>query len=101
MAAIKTTTDEGDTLTNHDLFNRVVNKYIDTHPRINHTMLAMVRQLQPTEWGLPIEMYFFTKDVKWVPHEHLQTEIVSHVLALAPLFDVRIYQAPTTMDLRR
>ena len=65
-----------------------------------HDMLSMVRQLQPTEWGLPIEMYFFTSDVKWVPHEHLQTEIVSHVLALAPLFDIRIYQAPTTMDLR-
>jgi miniconductance mechanosensitive channel len=101
MAAISTTLPEGGTPTNLDLYMRVVNRYLDNHPRINHTMLAMVRQLQPTEWGLPIELYFFTKDVNWVPHEHLQTEIVSHVLALAPLFDIRIYQAPTTMDLRR
>jgi miniconductance mechanosensitive channel len=98
MAAIKTTTDEGDTLTNIDLFIRVVNKYIDTHPRINHTMLAMVRQLQPTEWGLPIELYCFSADVNWVPYEHLQTEIISYVVALAPLFDIDIYQAPASRN---
>ena len=101
MAGVATESIEGVRFTNVDLFIKCVNRFIDQHPRVNHDMLAMVRQLQPTEWGLPIEMYFFTKDVKWVPHEHLQTEIVSHVLALAPLFDVRIYQAPTTMDLRR
>lgn len=101
MEGIDTESLEGVRLTNVDLYIRCLNRYIDCHPRVNHKMLAMVRQLQPTEWGLPIEMYFFTADVRWVPHEHLQTEIVSHVLALAPLFDIRIYQAPTTMDLRR
>lgn len=101
MEGIATESLEGVRLTNVDLYIRCLNRYIDCHPRVNHNMLAMVRQLQPTEWGLPIEMYFFTADVRWVPHEHLQTEIVSHVLALAPLFDIRIYQAPTTMDLRR
>lgn len=92
---------EGASLTNVDLYMRCINRYIDTHPRVNHTMMAMVRQLQPTEWGLPIELYFFTADVNWVPHEHLQTEMVSHVMALAPLFGLRIYQAPTTQDIRR
>ena len=92
---------EGGQLTNVDLFIRCINRYIDVHPRVNHTMLAMVRQLQPTQWGLPIELYFFTADVNWVPHEHLQTEVMSHVLALAPLFGLRVYQAPTTMDWRR
>lgn len=101
MEGIATESLEGVRLTNVDLYIGCLNRYIDCHPRVNHKMLAMVRQLQPTEWGLPIEMYFFTADVRWVPHEHLQTEIVSHVLALAPLFDIRIYQAPTTMDLRR
>lgn len=98
---IKTESQEGNRLTNIDIFIRCLNRYIDVHPRVNHTMLAMVRQLQPTEWGLPIELYFFSADVNWVPHEHLQTEVISHVMALAPLFDIRIYQAPTTMDLRR
>ncbi|MBO7199615.1 MAG: mechanosensitive ion channel [Alistipes sp.] len=98
---IATQTVEGAQLTNVDLFIRCINRYIDIHPRVNHTMLAMVRQLQPTQWGLPIELYFFTSDVNWVPHEHLQTEVMSHVLALAPLFGIRIYQAPTTVDVRR
>ena len=101
MKGVATESIEGVRLTNVDLYIRCINRFIDNHPRVNHKMLSMVRQLQPTEWGLPIELYFFTSDVKWVPHEHLQTEIVSHVLASAPLFDIRISQAPTTMDLRR
>ena len=100
ISNIATKSAEGGQLTNVDLYIRCINRYIDVHPRVNHTMLAMVRQLQPTEWGLPIELYFFTADVNWVPHEHLQTEVMSHVIALAPLFGLRIYQAPTTMDLR-
>jgi miniconductance mechanosensitive channel len=98
MANIATQTLEGNGLTNVDLYIRCVNRYIDEHPRVNHTMLAMVRQLQPTQWGLPVELYFFTADVNWVPHEHLQTEIISHVIALAPLFGLRIYQAPTKFN---
>lgn len=98
MANIATQSLEGNGLTNVDLYIRCVNRYIDEHPRVNHTMLAMVRQLQPTQWGLPVELYFFTADVNWVPHEHLQTEIISHVIALAPLFGLRIYQAPTKFN---
>lgn len=98
---VATETIEGNQLTNIDLYIRCINRYIDVHPRVNHTMLAMVRQLQPTEWGLPIELYFFTADVNWVPHEHLQTEVMSHVMALASLFGIRVYQAPSTVDLRR
>ena len=101
MEGVATESIEGVRFTNVDLYIRCVNRFIDNHPRVNHKMLSMVRQLQPTEWGLPIEMYFFTSDVKWVPHEHLQTEMMSHIMALAPHFDIRIYQAPTSMDLRR
>ena len=98
MASIPTTLPEGGTPTNLELYMRVVNRYLDNHPRINHTMLAMVRQLQPTEWGVPVELYFFSADVNWVPYEHLQTEVISHIVALAPLFGVRIYQAPAGRD---
>ena len=101
MNGVATESLEGVRFTNVDLYARCVNRFIDRHPRVNHKMLSMVRQLQPTECGLPIEMYFFTADVRWVYHEHLQTEIVSHVLAIAPLFDIRIYQAPNTLDIRR
>lgn len=91
---------EGATLTNLDLYMRSVDKYLNTHPRIHKGMIIMVRQLQPTEWGIPIELYFFSSDVNWIPYEHLQTEVISHVVALAPLFGLRLYQAPSTLDLK-
>lgn len=101
MSHISTTTEEGAAVTNLDLYMRVINRYIDTHPRVNHTMIAMVRQLQPNEWGLPIELYFFTKDVNWVPHEHLQAEVISYIIALAPHFGIKLYQAPSGQDFKR
>lgn len=101
MSHISATTEEGAAVTNLDLYMRVINRYIDTHPRVNHTMIAMVRQLQPNEWGLPIELYFFTKDVNWVPHEHLQAEVISYIIALAPHFGIKLYQAPSGQDFRR
>ena len=97
---IATQSDEGETLTNLDLFMRAVNNYLLHHPRVNPNMTIMVRQLQPSEWGLPIEMYCFSADVNWVPYENLQTEIISYVVAAAPLFGLRMYQAPSGMDLR-
>ena len=101
MSQISTTTEEGAAVTNLDLYMRVINRYIDTHPRVNHTMIAMVRQLQPNEWGLPIELYFFTKDVNWVPHEHLQAEVISYIIALAAHFGIKLYQAPSGQDFKR
>ena len=88
--------EEGGVLTNLDLYMRTVLAYLNAHPRVNHGMLTLVRQLQPSEWGLPVELYFFSSDVNWVPYENLQTEVISHVIALAPLFDIRLYQAPST-----
>lgn len=100
MSTIETTLPEGGVLTNLDLYMRVISHYLEVHPRINHKMISMVRQLQPTEWGVPVELYFFSSDVNWIPYEHLQTEIMSHIVAFAPLFDVRIYQAPTSLDFK-
>lgn len=97
---IATQSDEGETLTNLDLFMRAVNNYLLHHPRVNPNMTIMVRQLQPSEWGLPIEVYCFSADVNWVPYENLQTEIISYVVAAAPLFGLRMYQAPSGRDLR-
>ena len=97
---IQTHSAEGGTLTNLDLFMRAMNNYLLHHPRVNPNMIVMVRQLQPTQWGLPIEIYCFSADVNWVPYENLQTEIISYVVAVAPLFGLRMYQAPSSMDLR-
>ena len=97
---ISTLSAEGATLTNLDLFMRCIDLYIKQHPRVNHSMISMVRQLQPSEWGLPIEIYCFSADVNWIPYENLQTEIISFVVAIAPLFDLSMYQAPSSMDLK-
>ncbi|MBO7281945.1 MAG: mechanosensitive ion channel [Alistipes sp.] len=100
LSGVKTETAEGEQLTNLDLYMRAINRYIDLHPRVNHTMIAMVRQLQPNEWGLPIELYFFSADVNWVPYEHLQAEVISRIIALAPHFNIKLYQAPSGQDFK-
>lgn len=97
---IDTLSAEGGTLTNLDLFMRAVNSFLLHHPRVNPNMIVMVRQLQPSQWGLPIEIYCFSADVNWVPYENLQTEIISYVVAIAPLFGLRMYQAPSGQDIR-
>lgn len=97
---IDTHSAEGATLTNLDLFMRAVNNFLLHHPRVNPNMIVMVRQLQPSQWGLPIEIYCFSADVNWVPYENLQTEIISYVVAIAPLFSLRVYQAPSGQDIK-
>lgn len=92
---------EGATLTNLDLFMRSITNYITHHPRTNSKMISMVRQLQPSQWGLPIEIYCFSANVNWIPYEHLQAEIISYIVALAPIFRLRIYQAPSGVDIRK
>jgi miniconductance mechanosensitive channel len=101
MKSIATSLEEGGVVKNLDIYMRYINRYLDTHPRLNHTMTCMVRQLQPTEWGLPIELYCFSANVNWVPYEHLQAEIFSHIVALAPLFSIEIYQAPAGSSFRK
>lgn len=100
LEGIETLSAEGATLTNLDLFSRALNRYLANHPRINTKMLILVRQLQPTQWGLPIEIYCFSANVGWVAYENLQAEIISYVVALAPYFGLKIYQAPSSHDIR-
>ena len=90
MRSISAESQEGATLTNLDLFMHAVNIYLDKHPRINHNMICMVRQLQPDEWGIPMELYCFSANVNWVPYEWLQSEIISHLVALAPKFGLEL-----------
>lgn len=101
VAQMATETAEGQVITNLDLFMRSVNNFLDKHPRINHSMMVMVRQLQPTQWGLPIEIYCFSANVNWVPYEWLQSEIISYVVALAPKYGLSIYQAPSSFEAKQ
>jgi miniconductance mechanosensitive channel len=63
-------------------------------------MTFLVRQLKPTENGLPIEIYVFCKDNEWSNYEAVQADIFDHLLAIIPEFDLRIFQNPTGSDFR-
>ena len=61
----------------------------------------MVRQLQPTETGIPLELYFFSASKAWVAYEGIQADVFDHVLAIIPEFDLRVFQNPSGADLHR
>ena len=65
---------------------------------INQDMTFLVRQLQPTENGLPLEIYVFCKDKVWSHYEAIQSDIFDHMLAIVPEFDLRIFQRPAGSD---
>ena len=78
-------------LTNSGLFRKYLELYIENNPRTVTSMVHFVRQLQPTENGLPLELYFFTT-TEWVDYEKIQSDTFDFVIASAPLFDIRIFQ---------
>jgi len=88
-------------MTNIGTFRVYVQKYLENHPRINHSMTTMVRQLQPCEHGLPVEVYTFTNTTRWVEYENIQSDIFDHILAVVPEFDLKIYQSPAGSDIGR
>ena len=87
--------------TNLGVFRAYLTEYLRQEVRINRNMTLMVRQLQPTETGLPMELYFFTSTVDWVAYETVQSDVFDHVLAVISVFDLRVFQNPSGSDLQR
>jgi miniconductance mechanosensitive channel len=87
-------------LTNIDVFRAYLVEYLKNHPKLNNKMTQMVRQRQPTEFGLPLEIYVFSDGTRWADYEVIQSEIFSYVIAIIPEFDLRIYQNPSGYDLK-
>ena len=83
---------------NLHIFRNYLENYLRQHHRVNQNMIIMVRQLQPTAQGLPLELYFFSDGTDWVPYEHLQSEIFEHVFAVLPTFGLRVFQSPMGID---
>ena len=73
--------------------------YLRNNERVNHEMIFMIRQLQPTPQGLPLELYFFSADTAWVAYEHLQADVFEHILAVMPEFGLKVFQAPAGTDI--
>lgn len=82
------------------ILRHYIEYYLRNHPKVNADMIMTVRQLQPTAQGLPIELYFFSADPRWLKYEHLQAEVFDHVLAMLHKFDLKAFQSPTGMDIR-
>lgn len=85
--------------TNIGTFRAYVEQYLRAHPRINQDMTLLVRQLQPTETGLPLEIYCFTATIAWGEYEAIQSDVFDHLLAIMPEFGLRLFQQPSGADL--
>lgn len=86
----------GRNLTNSGTFRAYCIEYLRAHPSIHQKgMTFLIRQLAPTEKGLPIEIYVFVNDVRWIEYEAIQSDIFDHLLAALPVFNLRAFQLPS------
>lgn len=85
-------------LTNVGIFRVYVENYLKNNPNISDNLTQIVRQLPPTETGLPIEIYGFINKTDWEAYEAIQADIFDHIFAVVPEFDLRIYQEPSSYD---
>ncbi len=88
-------------LTNIGTFRAYLFSYLRNHPKIHQDMTFLVRHLQPTDKGLPIEIYIFSNDQRWVEYEDIQADIFDHILAVLPEFELRVFQQPTGNDFKK
>ena len=86
--------------TNLGVFRAYLTNYLRSLPAVNQDLTCMVRQLQPTEQGIPLELYFFSSIKAWIPYEGVQADVFDHVLAIIPEFDLHVFQNPTGEDFR-
>ncbi len=90
----------GRRLTNIGTYRVYIANYLAQHPQIHESMTTMVRQLAPGEYGLPLEIYTFTNDIRWVEYEAIQSDIFDHIIAVAPEFGLKVFQNPSGQDMR-
>ena len=86
--------------TNIGLFRRYTEYYLRNNPHINQNMTLMVRQLQPTSEGLPLEIYCFTKSKEWVQYEMVMGDVFDHLISAVNYFELEIFEKPTGSDFK-
>lgn len=87
-------------MTNIGTFRAYALAYLKSHPEIQPNMTCMVRQMQTTAQGIPLEIYCFTRTTAWVDYERIQGDIFDYLLAVMPEFGLNLYQQPSGTDLR-
>lgn len=90
----------GRRLTNVGTFRAYIQAYLTQHPHINQELTLLVRQLEPGNTGLPIQIYAFSREKTWIKYEGIQADIFDHLIAVAEEFDLRIFQQPSGSDFR-
>jgi len=85
----------GRNMTNLGLFRRYAEEYIRRNPHISKELTLMVRQLEPSELGIPLELYCFSTDTRWVYYESIQADIMDHLIAATAYFDLEVFERPT------
>lgn len=83
---------------NLTLFREWLEEWLRNHPAINQEMILLVRQLQPTAHGVPLELYFFSSDTAWISYEHLQAEIFEYLFAVLHEYGLKAFQSPAGTD---
>ncbi|MBK6965379.1 MAG: mechanosensitive ion channel [Bacteroidales bacterium] len=87
--------------TNLGVFRAYFEAYLRNNPNIRQDMTFLVRQLQPAESGIPIEIYVFSKEQEWAVYENIQSDIFDHILASVPEFELQVFQNPSGADFRK
>ncbi len=88
----------GRRLTNIGTFRAYLVAFLRQHPLINQEMTLLVRQLEPTPRGLPLQIYVFSSDKRWVEYEGIVSDLFDHILSVMKEFDLRAYQEPSGLD---
>lgn len=91
----------GQRLTNIGTFRKYIELYLKENKNVNQDLSIIVRQLQSTDTGIPIELYFFSKFYEWEQYEIFQADVFDHFLAVVSQFDLRIFQSPTGYDFQK
>lgn len=82
--------------TNIGVFRQYLKSYLRARPDINNDMTFLVRQLDPTEKGIPIQVYVFTTTTEWAKYEDIQADVFDHILAVIPVFGLKVFQFPSS-----
>ena len=90
----------GKHLTNIGVFRVYIEEYLKHSPNINNEMTCMVRQLPPTEYGVPVEVYAFSKNKEWTKYEAIMADIFDHLFAATSNFELEIFERPSGGDFK-
>lgn len=86
--------------TNLGVFRAYIESYLRNHPEVSKELTCMVRQLQPTDTGIPLELYVFLSEKRWIPYEAIQSDIFDHILSVISEFELAPFQAISGADIR-